>query len=70
MLPMLPPKNQTCLATNEFVSSCEKFWQKVDSSSLFCNSAHMLCVLPSQGKLVLQQVTRPLCMTWVSIRAT
>ena len=65
MLRMLPPKNQTCLATNVFVSSSEKFWQKVDSSFLFCNSVHMLRVLPAQGKLVLQQVTQPLCMTWV-----
>ena len=66
LLRVLPPNNRTCLATNEVISSSEKFWQKVDSSSLFCNDVpHMLRVLTAQGKLVLQQVTQPPCMTWV-----
>ena len=66
LLRVLPPNNRTCLATNEVISSSEKFWQKVDSSSLFCNNVpHMLRVLTAQGKLVLQQVTQPPCMTWV-----
>ena len=57
LLRVLPPNNRTCLATNEVISSSEKFWQEVDSSSLFCNSVHMLRVLPAQRKLALQQVT-------------
>ena len=65
LLRVLPPNNRTFLATNEVISSSETFWQKVDSSSLFCNSVHMLRVLPAQGKLVLQQVTQPPCTTWV-----
>ena len=66
LLRVLPPNNRTCLATNEVISSSKKFWQKVDSSSLFCNNVpHMLRVLTAQGKLVLQQVTQPPCMTWV-----
>lgn len=37
MLRVLPPSNQICLATNQFVAGCEKFLQKVESSSIFYN---------------------------------
>ena len=37
ILYVLPPTNQTCLATNQLVAGCEKLLQKVGSSSTFCN---------------------------------
>ena len=37
MLRVLPPTNQTCLATNQVVVNSEKFLQKLKSSSAFCN---------------------------------
>ena len=37
MLRVLPPKSQTCLATNQVVASCETFLQKVESSSSFAS---------------------------------
>ena len=46
MLRVLPPTNQTCLATNQVVAGCEKLLQKVESR-----------ILPAQGKFALRQVT-------------
>ena len=58
MLRVLPPTNQTCLATNQFIVGCEKFLQNVEGGSTFLEqNLYMSCVLPAQGKLVLQQVT-------------
>ena len=59
MLHVLPPTNQACLETNLVVAGCEKFLQKVESSSVyfFPQNLYMVRVLPAQGKLVLQQVT-------------
>ena len=37
MLRVLPPTNQTYPATNQFVAGCEKFLQKVEIGSIFCN---------------------------------
>ena len=37
MLRIIPPTSQTCLATNQVVASCEKFLQKVESSSSFAS---------------------------------
>ena len=55
---VLPPTNQTCLATNQVVAGCEKLLQNVESgSSFFKKNLYMSCVLPAQGKFVLQQVT-------------
>ena len=34
---------QTCLATNQVVAGCEKFLQKVESSSTFCNKMFTRC---------------------------
>ena len=67
MLRVLPPTNQTCLATNQFVAGCEMFLQKVESSSIFCNKIwlYLLRFSPTLGKLVLQQGMLILCMVWV-----
>ena len=35
---------QTCFATNQVVAGCEKFLQKVESSSNFCNKICKCCV--------------------------
>ena len=49
---------ETCLARNQVVAGCENLLEKVESSSTFCNKPlHMLLVLPTHGKLVLEQVT-------------
>ena len=57
---------QTCLATNQVVAGCENLLQKVESSSTFCNKPlHMLRVLPTHGKLVLQQVKQLPRMVWL-----
>ena len=45
MLRISPPTSQTCLATNQVVASCEKFLQKVESSSSFASNWYILCVL-------------------------
>ena len=37
MLRVLPPTNQTCFAGNEVLVNSEKFFQKLKSSSAFCN---------------------------------
>ena len=55
---VLPPMNQTSLATNQLVKGSEKLLQKVESSStFFFQNLYMLRVLLARGKLVLQQVT-------------
>ena len=48
---------QTCLATNQVVARCEKLLQNVESSSTFATKLVHVARLPTQGKLVLQQVT-------------
>ena len=48
---------QTCLATNQVVARCEKLLQNVESSSIFATKLVHVARLPTQGKLVLQQVT-------------
>ena len=48
---------QTCLATNQVVARCEKLLQNVESSSTFATELVHVARLPTQGKLVLQQVT-------------
>ena len=45
MLRVLPPTNQTCPTTNLVVAGCEKFLQKVESSSSFASNWYILCVL-------------------------
>ena len=46
MLRVLPPTNQTCLATNKIVVGCEKLLQKVvlhfatKSANLICNMSN------------------------------
>ena len=58
LMRVLPPMNQTSLATNQLVKGCEKLLQKVESSStFFFQNLYMLRVLLARGKLVLQQVT-------------
>ena len=58
LMRVLPPMNQTSLATNQLVNGCEKLLQKVESSStFFFQNLYMLRVLLARGKLVLQQVT-------------
>ena len=58
LMRVLPPMNQTSLATNQLVKGCEKLLQKVESSStFFFQNLYMLPVLLARGKLVLQQVT-------------
>ena len=59
LMRVLPPMNQTSLATNQLVKGCEKLLQKVESSSIFFffQNLYMLRVLLARGKLVLQQVT-------------
>ena len=58
LMRVLPPMNQTSLATNQLVKGCEKLLQKVESSStFFFQNLCMLRVLLARGKLVLQQVT-------------
>ena len=58
LMRVLPPMNQTPLATNQLVKGCEKLLQKVESSStFFFQNLYMLRVLLARGKLVLQQVT-------------
>ena len=59
MLRVLPPTNQTCLATNQVVAGCEKLLQNIESGSTFLNK---ICTCRAfyrhaQGKFVLQQVT-------------
>ena len=48
---------QTCLGTNQVVARCEKLLQNVESSSTFATKLVHVARLPTQGKLVLQQVT-------------
>ena len=58
LMRVLPPMNQTSLATNQLVKGCEKLLQKVESTStFFFQNLYMLRVLLARGKLVLQQVT-------------
>ena len=58
LMRVLPPMNQTSLATNQLVKGCEKLLQKVESSStFFFQNLYMLRVLLARGKLFLQQVT-------------
>ena len=58
LMRVLPPMNQTSLATNQLVKGCEKLLQKVESSStFFFQNLYMLRVLLARGKLVWQQVT-------------
>ena len=58
LMRVLPPMNQTSLATNQLVKGCEKLLQKVESSStFFFQNLYMLPALLARGKLVLQQVT-------------
>ena len=53
LMRVLPPMNQTSLATNQLVKGCEKLLQKVESSStFFFQNLYMLRVL-----LALQQLT-------------
>ena len=43
MMRVLPPTNQTCLATNQVAVGCEKLLQKVVSISNFCNKICTCC---------------------------
>jgi len=44
MLSVLPPTNQTRIATNHVVEGCVKLLQKVESGSSFCNNKS-ICML-------------------------
>ena len=67
MLRVLPRTNQTCLATNQFVQCCQLL-QKVESTWVYFyllqQNLYMLRLLPAQGKLVLQQLTKLPCTAW------
>lgn len=52
MLRVLPPTNQTRIATNHVVEGCVKLLYKVGSGSSFCNNICKCCAFFS-----LQQVT-------------
>ena len=43
MLRVLPPTNQICLATNQFVAGCGKLLPKVESCSTFCKKICTTC---------------------------
>ena len=43
MLRVLPPTNQICLATNQFVEGCGKLLPKVESCSTFCKKICTTC---------------------------
>ena len=43
MMSVLPPTNQTRIATNHVVAYCVKLLQKVESGSSFCNNICKCC---------------------------
>ena len=56
---VLPPSNQTCLATNQLVAGCEKLLQRRDCNSTFAaQSVHVARFTdPRQTCLVARGVT-------------
>ena len=43
MLSVLPPTNQTRIATNHVVAGCVKLLRKVESGSSLCNNTCICC---------------------------
>lgn len=59
MLRILLPTSQTCLAKNQVVASCEKFLQKVESSSIFSTKSEHVAHFtgPRQTRFAASNVT-------------